>query len=200
MSDWRSVRNRQHKGAKEEEENQFVFEDTSVDDDDDDVEVVKAESTEVDKPKTKEVSISPERKEELEKKAKRIAGMKRALRFGASAGCMLGGMLGVYDSTRSEGGAKVTMTTIMKRMPKSLAFGLLSMGGFFTLYQVTKTGLMYYRQSFDYYNHFAAFAIGALPFMKMPFMRHYFFYPILLVGFDVFGDYRSMHGQDKTAF
>ena len=71
---------------------------------------------------------------------------------------------------------------------------------FFTLYQVTKTGLMYYRQSFDYYNHFAAFAIGALPFMKMPFMRHYFFYPILLVGFDVFGDYRSMHGQDKTAF
>lgn len=55
--------------------------------------------------------------------------MKRALRFGASAGCMLGGMLGVYDSTRSEGGAKVTITTIMKRMPKSLAFGLLSMGG-----------------------------------------------------------------------
>lgn len=65
MSDWRSVRNRQHKGAKEEEENQFVFEDTSVDDDDDDVEVVKTESTEVDKPETKEVSISPERKEEL---------------------------------------------------------------------------------------------------------------------------------------
>ena len=65
MSDWRSVRNRQHKGAKEEEENSFVFEDTSVDDDDDDVEVVKAESTEVDKLETKEVSISPERKEEL---------------------------------------------------------------------------------------------------------------------------------------
>ena len=42
-----------------------MFEDTSVDDDDDDVEVVKAGSAEVDKSETKEVSISPERKEEL---------------------------------------------------------------------------------------------------------------------------------------
>lgn len=60
--------------------------------------------------------------------------MKRAFRFGASAGCMLGGMLGVYDSTRSEGGAKVTMSSIMKRMPKSLTYGLLSMGGSVLVY------------------------------------------------------------------
>ena len=65
MSDWRAVRNRQHKSAKEEEENQFVFEDTSVDDDDDEVEVVKTESSAANKQETKEVSISPERKEEL---------------------------------------------------------------------------------------------------------------------------------------
>lgn len=65
MSDWRAVRNRQHKGAKEEEGNQFVFEDTSVDDEDDEVAVVKTESTTVEKQETKEVSISPERKEEL---------------------------------------------------------------------------------------------------------------------------------------
>ena len=123
---------------------------------------------------------------------------------------MLGGMLGVYDSTRSEGGAKVTATTIMKRMPKSLGYGLLSMGGFgcvlcfscsfFTIYQLTKTCLMYYRDSFDFYNNFMGLAVGALPFMKMPFMRRYFFYPILLVGFDMFGDYRQVHGQTKTAF
>ena len=32
--------------------------------------------------------------------------MKRALRFGASAGCMLGGMLGVYDDNHHEENAK----------------------------------------------------------------------------------------------
>ena len=65
MSDWRAVRNRQHKGTKEEEGNQFVFEDTSVDDEDDEVVVVKTESNTVEKQETKETSISPERKEEL---------------------------------------------------------------------------------------------------------------------------------------
>lgn len=65
MSDWRAVRNRQHKDTKEEKENQFVFEDTSADDDDDEVEVVKTESTTVENQEAKEISMSPERKEEL---------------------------------------------------------------------------------------------------------------------------------------
>ena len=53
-----------------------------------------------------------------------------------------------------------------------------------------------YRDSFDYYNNITGFALGMLPFVSTPFMRRYFFYPCLLTGFDIFGDWK-LHQQAK---
>ena len=55
--------------------------------------------------------------------------MKRAAKFGLSAGCMLGGMLGVYDAFRPTANQKFNMSIGMKNLLCSVPYGLLTMGG-----------------------------------------------------------------------
>ena len=57
------------------------------------------------------------------------SSMKRAFRFGLSAGCMLGGMLGVYDAFRPSAGQTFNLNVGMKNMLRSVPYGLLTMGG-----------------------------------------------------------------------
>ena len=57
--------------------------------------------------------------------------MKRALKFGSSAGCMLGGMLGVYDAFRVYPGEKFNIKLGLRNISRSLPWGLFTMGGYF---------------------------------------------------------------------
>ena len=61
--------------------------------------------------------------------------MKRALKFGSSAGCMLGGMLGVYDAFRIYPGEKFNFKLGLRNISRSLPLGLLTMGGYIFIFR-----------------------------------------------------------------
>lgn len=56
--------------------------------------------------------------------------MKRGIMFGASAGSMVGGMVGVYDAFRTTGNSKFEMTRSMKNLTRSVPGGIISMAGY----------------------------------------------------------------------
>ena len=60
--------------------------------------------------------------------------MKRAFKFGSSAGCMLGGMLGVYDAFRVYPGEKFSLRLGARNISRSIPYGLLTMGGYLVVF------------------------------------------------------------------
>ena len=56
--------------------------------------------------------------------------MKKSITFGLGGGCMLGGMLGAYDTFQKPAGAKYTMSGLIKKMSFSMPVSLLCMGGY----------------------------------------------------------------------
>lgn len=141
MSDWASIRLKKKVEKEHTEGVNFVYEDDANDDDDDDDEI-QVNNPEEPKPveEEKRIEVIPEERMQQivssfctsyfqERKAAFKVALKKSVAFGVGGGCMLGGMLGLYDTFQKAPGAKYTMSGVLKRMTVSLPTSLLCMGG-----------------------------------------------------------------------
>lgn len=52
-------------------------------------------------------------------------------------------------------------------------------------------GSAYARGKSDFYNNLFGCVVGFLPFVKMQFMRRYYFYPLIMMGLDMWSDWKE---------
>ncbi|KAK8803650.1 hypothetical protein WA158_001344 [Blastocystis sp. Blastoise] len=112
-------------------------------------------------------------------------------KFGSVTGASLGGILGAFQFFQTMDWKLKTNKDKMLGLTKSTAIGAGSLICFYVGMMWIKRLMGDMRGSYDVYNTITASALCLMPCMKIPVLKKNIMYPLILVGFDLFSDYRD---------
>lgn len=138
MSSWSSARNNKNPTKLKSKEVWVKVDDDDEDEDDeeDDLEEeepeVVSELAKSGKAKQQIKTLIKKENQEEEERDKKPLGsiLKKSIQFGASSGCMLGGMLSMLDVYGVVTKKGLTKTTMMREISRAISFNIIYMAGY----------------------------------------------------------------------